>query len=145
MPLRAPKSNSNPSSEPEDLLPLGPSVYFILLSLSDGEKHGYAIMQEIRASSNNTVSIGPGTLYGSLRRMVELRLIEETDERPAPDLDNERRRYYHITDFGRRVAESEAQRLAQMVQIARTKNVLHTPTAQPQPSGSTALPQLGEA
>ncbi|HEY1352004.1 MAG TPA: PadR family transcriptional regulator [Ktedonobacteraceae bacterium] len=109
---------------PEALLPLTPAVFHILLALADGEKHGYAIMKEVGQRSEGSVRMGPGTLYGSIRRMLASGLIEATDERPDPELDDERRRYYRLTSFGLRVAEAEARRLDQLLQIARIKQVL---------------------
>ena len=110
--------------EPEDLLPLTPSVFHILLALADAERHGYAIIKEVEASTEGRVRLGPGTLYGSVKRMLGEGLIEESDERPDPELDDERRRYYRLTDFGRRVAVGEAKRLEQMVSAARSKKLL---------------------
>ena len=113
--------------DPEELLPLTPAVFHILLALADGERHGYGIMQEIAARTEGTLRMGPGTLYGSIKRMLGDGLIEEADERPDPALDDERRRYYQLTDFGRRVVAAEAQRLAQLVNVARAKRVLPNP------------------
>ena len=111
-------------TEPQDLLPLTPPVFHILLALTDGERHGYNIMQEVATSTNGIISMGPGTLYGSIKRMLAANLIEETDSRPDPALDDERRRYYRLTDFGRRVAVAEAQRLESAVGQARSKRLL---------------------
>ncbi len=88
---------------PESLLPLTPAVFHIMLALADGERHGYGIMQEVAALTDGALRLGPGTLYGSIKRMLADGLIEETDERPDPELDDERRRYYRLTDFGQRV------------------------------------------
>jgi DNA-binding PadR family transcriptional regulator len=96
-------------------------VFHILLSLADGEKHGYSIMQEVIQVSNGTVKMGPGTLYGSIKRMLESALIRETAERPDPALDDERRRYYELTEFGRRVLGAELRRMESLLSIARTK------------------------
>ncbi len=123
------------TSRPEDLLPLTPAVFHILLALADGEKHGYAIMKEVEGLTGGQVSMGPGTLYGSIKRMLAAGLIEETDERPDPALDDERRRYYALTGFGRQVAEAEAARLAQAVRVAQTKHLL----------GGAASPTTGAA
>lgn len=117
----------NSNREPETLLPLTPAVFHILLALADSERHGYGIMQEIAARTNGGVRMGPGTLYGSIKRMLADGLIEASDERPDPALDDERRRYYRLTVFGRRVLIAEAQRLEQVVQIAQSKHVLHNP------------------
>jgi len=117
--------NSNRDSEA--LLPLTPAVFHILLALADSERHGYGIMQEIAARAGSSVRMGPGTLYGSIKRMLADGLIEASGERPDPALDDERRRYYRLTDFGRRVLTAEAQRLEQVVRVAQSKHVLHNP------------------
>jgi DNA-binding PadR family transcriptional regulator len=109
---------------PENLLPLTPPVFHILLALSEGERHGYAIMQEVAADTGGALQLGPGTLYGCLKRMVAARLVEESDERPDPGLDDERRRYYRLTDLGARTARAEAERLASAVAAARAKRLL---------------------
>ena len=110
--------------QPEALLPLTSAVFHILLALADGERHGYGIMQEISLRTDGKMRMGPGTLYGSIKRMLAEGLIEELGERPDPALDDERRRYYHLTSFGLRVAQAEAQRLAQLVQVAQFKHLL---------------------
>jgi DNA-binding PadR family transcriptional regulator len=102
-------------------------MFHILLALADGERHGYGIMQEIATRSSGKLRIGPGTLYGSIKRMLAEGLIEESDERPDPALDDERRRYYRLTSFGRQVAGAEAQRLAHLVGQARAKQLLPEP------------------
>lgn len=110
---------------PEEFLPLTPAVFNILLALADGEKHGYGIMLEVEANTKSQVLMGPGTLYGSIKRMLQADLIEESDERADPDMDDPRRRaYYRLTDLGRRALHMEAERLASQVQVARRKNVL---------------------
>src|SRR5216684_2475756 len=109
---------------PHDLLPLTPPVFHILLALSDGERHGYGIMQQVAADTNGVLQLGPGTLYGCLKRMLAARLVEESDERPDPDLDDERRRYYRIADFGARTVRAEAERLAVAVSAAHAKRLL---------------------
>src|SRR5437867_4122367 len=88
------------ATNPEELLPLTPAVFHVLLALSDGERHGYAIMQEVVESTGGQIRMGPGTLYGTIKRLLEARLIEESDERPDAALDDERRRYYRITTLG---------------------------------------------
>lgn len=113
--------------DPNPLLPLTPAGFHILLALADGEKHGYAIMQEVAKRSQGKVRLGPGTLYGSIKRMLSEGLIVESDERPDPKLDDERRRYYRLTEFGQRVAEAEAERLAGLVDAARAKMLLRHP------------------
>ena len=112
------------ATDPADLLPLTPAVFHILLALADGERHGYSIMQEVEARTGNKVRLGPGTLYGSIKRMLADQLIEESDERPDPALDDERRRYYRLTRFGRYVAVAEARRLENLVGAARAKKLL---------------------
>lgn len=109
---------------PEDLLPLTPPVFHILLALSDGERHGYAIMRQVAADTDGGLQLGPGTLYGCLKRMLSAQLVEESDERPDRDLDDERRRYYRITDFGARTVRAEAERLAMSVTAARARRLL---------------------
>jgi DNA-binding PadR family transcriptional regulator len=109
---------------PEDMLPLTPAVFHILLSLADGEKHGYAIMQTVEDMSDGRVKMGPGTLYGSIKRMQKNNLIVETDQRPDPQLDDERRRYYKLTDFGQRVATLEAYRLHKLVNSRQSRRLL---------------------
>ena len=103
---------------PEDLLPLLGAVFQILVALADRERHGYGIMQDIADRTGGKFRLSPGTLYGSIKRMLEQELIEESDERPDPSLDDERRRYYRITDFGRRVAGAETERLSRLVSQA---------------------------
>lgn len=110
--------------EPEELLPLTPAVFNILLALADGERHGYAIIKEVEASTEGKMRLGPGTLYGSIKRMLDEGVIEESDERPDPGMDDERRRYYRLTEFGRRVAVAEARRLSQLVSVARAKRLI---------------------
>ncbi len=110
--------------KPEALLPLTPAVFHILLALTDGERHGYGIMQDIAQRTDGTVRMGPGTLYGSIKRMLAEGLIEATGERPDPAMDDERRRYYRLTNFGQRVAQAEALRLEQLVQLAHIKKLL---------------------
>ncbi|RPI29313.1 MAG: PadR family transcriptional regulator [Acidobacteria bacterium] len=115
----------DPSLESLDsYLPLTPAVFHILLALADEEKHGYAIMMEIEARSRGAFRMGPGTLYGSIKRMVGSGLIVESDWRPDPRLDDERRRYYRLTELGRRLAVAEAERLETLVQAARIKRLL---------------------
>ena len=109
---------------PEALLPLTPAVFHILLALADGERHGYSIMQEIAAHTDGKLRIGPTTLYRSIKHMLADGLIAEADERPDPTLDDERRRYYRLTDFGRRVAAAEVQRLEQALAVAHSRPLL---------------------
>ena len=111
---------------PEEFTPLTPAVFNILLSLADGEKHGYGIMLEVEANTKGQVIMGPGTLYGSIKRMLKADLIEESDERADPQMDDQRRKYYRLTNLGRRALRMEAERLASQVMIARAKNILAT-------------------
>jgi len=110
--------------KPEELLPLTPPVFHILVALSDQERHGYGIMQDVAAQTNNALELGPGTLYGCLKRMLAAGLVEESDERPDPDMDDQRRRYYRITSPGRRAVRAEAERLATAVSVARARRLL---------------------
>jgi DNA-binding PadR family transcriptional regulator len=105
-------------------LPLTPAVFHILLALADGERHGYAIMKEVAATTQGQIRLGPGTLYGTIKRLMDARLIEESDERPDVDLDDERRRYYRLTDHGGRLAAAEIQRMAKMVTLAQAKRLV---------------------
>lgn len=116
--------SQNDRREPEALLPLTQAVFHILLALADGEKHGYAIMQEISERTGGVMRMGPGTLYGSIQRMLKDGLILESHERAETVHSEERRRYYRLTALGRRVLQAEAQRLEQLVQIAQSKQVL---------------------
>lgn len=104
--------------------PLTPAVFHILLALADGEKHGYAIMKDVESQTSGKLKMGPGTLYGSIKRMLAAGLIEETDERPDPALDDERRRYYRLSSQGKSLVVVESQRLEQVVRVARQKRVL---------------------
>ncbi|HEX5473930.1 MAG TPA: PadR family transcriptional regulator [Vicinamibacterales bacterium] len=104
---------------PDDLLPLPAATLHILLAVADGDRHGYAIMQEVAGRSGGQLQLSAGTLYRSIQRMLEHGLIVEPRTRPVPDKDDERRRYYRITPFGRRVAEAEMRRLTELVRIGR--------------------------
>ena len=104
--------------------PLTPAVFHILMALADGEKHGYAIMQDVEAQTRGQIKMGPGTLYGSIKRMLAAGLIEESGKRPDPAMDDERRRYYRLTGLGQRVVSAESQRLAKLVKVAYQKHVL---------------------
>src|SRR6266550_9060576 len=107
------------SKSPQELLPLTPPVFHILLALADEERHGYGIMQDVARQTNDALQLGPGTLYGCLKRMVAAGLVEESDERPDLELDDERRRYYRMTALGRSTVCAEAARLAGAVSAAR--------------------------
>ena len=104
---------------PETLLPLPPATFHILLAVADDERHGYGIIQDVAARTNGSLRLSPGTLYRSIQRMLEQGLLVEMKERPATPDDDERRRYYRITPLGRLVAEAEARRLVQLVDMAR--------------------------
>jgi len=112
-----------PDTSTQPMSPLTPAVFHILLALADGEKHGYGIMQEVARITDGAVRMGPGTLYGTIKRMLEAGLIEESDERPDPALDDERRRYYRLTASGQRVAQAEAARLSALLHVARLKKL----------------------
>jgi len=111
-------------SDPEQLLPLTPAVFHILLALAEGERHGYAIMQEVAQSTEGQIKMGPGTLYGTIKRLLAARMVQESDERPDPKLDDERRRYYQLTGLGKRVLRAEAERLAALVKLAQGKRLI---------------------
>ncbi|MDE3197724.1 MAG: helix-turn-helix transcriptional regulator [Acidobacteriota bacterium] len=107
------------NSDPESILPLPPATFHILMALAAGDRHGYAIIQDVAARTDNQLRLGAGTLYRSLQRMLEQGLIVETGERPAPEQDDERRRYYRITKCGEAAARAEAKRLTDLVRLAR--------------------------
>lgn len=114
-----------PRRRPADpFIPLSPVVFDILLALAGGERHGYGILQEVFLRSGGATRPRPGTLYRALSRLLAEGLIEESEERPAPDLDDERRRYYALTALGQQVARAEASRLASLVRAARAKRML---------------------
>jgi len=110
-------SDSKPQAD--SLLPLPPATFHILMALADEDRHGYAVIQDVAARTGGELKLSAGTLYRSIQRMLEQGLIVETQERPAPELDDERRRYYRITAFGTAVARAEARRLTQLVKLAR--------------------------
>lgn len=103
---------------PEGFLPLPTATVHILVALAPGEKHGYAIMRDVETVSDGAVRMGPGTLYGSVKRMLADGLIEEADARPDPELDDQRRRYYRLTGLGERVLAAELARLEALVRRA---------------------------
>ena len=105
--------------EVEALLPLPLATFHILLALCDDDRHGYAILQEVARRTGGELRLSAGTLYRSIQRMLEQGLLEEQRERPAPEQDDERRRYYRITSFGSAVARAEAERLNALVRLAR--------------------------
>ena len=105
---------------PNALLPLPAATFHILMALAGEDRHGYAIIRDVEARTGGALRLSPGTLYRSVQRMLEQGLILETQERPDPELDDERRRYYRITEFGRQVGTAEAHRMAQLVKLARS-------------------------
>src|SRR5690348_6914154 len=128
---------TNLSAAPEDLLPLTPATFHILLALVGQERHGYSILREVEAYTQGKLRLGATTLYRSIKQMLAAHLIEEMDERPDPELDDERRRYYRITPFGQRVLRAEANRLAALVELAQERGVI--------PSGDVPGLALGGA
>jgi DNA-binding PadR family transcriptional regulator len=108
----------------DELLPLPPPVFHILIALADGATHGYAIMREVNERTARRLRLGPGTLYGSIKRMLEQGLIEEVRGRAEGSGDDERRRYYKLTRHGRRVAEAETARLTEVLREARSHGLL---------------------
>lgn len=108
----------------ESYLPLTPAVFHVLLSLADGEKHGYVISKEIARRTDNEVRLSAGTLYGIIKRLLEDGFIEESDDRPNFSLDDQRRRYYRLTKLGYALAEAEAERMERVLAMARATRVL---------------------
>lgn len=115
-------THANPN--PEDFLPLTPYTFHILMSLARREMHGYAIMVDVEERTEGQLILGPGTLYSSIKRMLKAGWIAESEERPDPDLDDERRRYYRLTDLGLRVAKAEANRLSRTLRLAEQSGLL---------------------
>ena len=105
--------------QPDSFLPLPAATFHILMAVADEDRHGYGIIQDVASSTDGELKLSAGTLYRSIQRMLEQGLLIETNDRPAPENDDERRRYYRITPFGRTVAKAEAQRLTQLVRLAR--------------------------
>jgi DNA-binding PadR family transcriptional regulator len=108
----------------QDFLPLNHADFHIMLALADGERHGYGIMSDVAEITGGRTKLGPGTLYTSIKRLLEAELIEESDNRPDRKLDDERRRYYRLTQIGRKVLAAESQRVENLVRYARTKRIL---------------------
>ena len=121
----------------EEYLPLSPAMLDIVVALGDGELHGYGIMREVKRRSGGRRRLPPGTLYRSLRQMQERGLLEESEERPDPDLDDERRHYYRLTDLGKRVAVAEVERLEGLVRAARSKGLAPSTLPSVLPGGAT--------
>ena len=113
-------------ADSKSFIPLKPQWFHILLSLAAGEQHGYGIMQDVLQRTSGKVRLWPATLYGSIKRLIEAELIEESDERPAPELDDARRRYYRLTPLGKRVLDAECERLQELVRSIRVKQALAT-------------------
>jgi DNA-binding PadR family transcriptional regulator len=111
----------------QEMPPLSPAVFHVLLALANGERHGYAVMQEVDETTKGQIKMGPGTLYGTLKRLLESRMIEESDERPDPEMDDERRRYYRLTALGERAVRAEALRYEAMANLARRKRLIGKP------------------
>jgi DNA-binding PadR family transcriptional regulator len=112
--------------DPQKFIPLKAHWFHILLSLAGEEQHGYGIMQEVLNRTTGKVRLWPATLYGSIKRLIEAELIEESDERPAPELDDARRRYYRLTPLGKRVLDAECERLLDLVRTIRVKQATVT-------------------
>ena len=110
--------------KPEELLPLTPGMFHVLIALADGEKHGYAIIKEVARRTDGAIRLSAGTLYTLIRRFVQDGVIAESAERPDPALDDERRRYYRLTGFGRDVAGAEAARMESALKMARDKHLI---------------------
>jgi len=110
-------------TKPESLLPLPPATFHILVALADDDRHGYAIIKDVAARTSGALTLNPGTLYRSVERLLGQGLIREVNSRVAKDMDDERRRYYRLTPFGRAVAIAEAGRLAQMLALARASGL----------------------
>ena len=112
------------SNNARDHLPLSPLVLHVLLALADDDRHGYGIIKEVRRRTDGEIEIGASSLYAVLRRLVDAELVIETDERPDPGLDDERRRYYRLTKLGRQVAVAEVARLESIIRQARAKRLV---------------------
>ena len=113
-------------SDAQKFIPLKSHWFHIMLSRAGGEQHGYGIMQDVLNRSTGKVRLWPATLYGSIKRLIEAELIEESDERPAPELDDARRRYYRLTTLGKRVLDAECERLQELVRAIRVKRSMVT-------------------
>lgn len=116
-----------PDAPIDRLLPLPPVWFHLLLALTSQERHGYALMQDVAEESGGAIRLGPGTLYGALKRLLALGLVEGGGRRPDPDADDQRRRYYRLTAMGRRAVAAEAARHARLVRLAQSKRVLSRP------------------
>ena len=103
--------------------PMKPDLFQILLALEDEERHGYAILKEVERNTNGQVRLEPSPLYRRLKRLLDAGVVQEADQRPVPELDDERRRYYRLTDYGRQLVTAEAQRLVKLAASERIKNL----------------------
>ena len=112
------------NQDPMKLVPLPTAQLNVMLALTTGDKHGYAIMREVEDFTEGTVTMGPGTLYGAIKQMLKVGLIKESDERPDPELDDERRRYYRLTGLGERVLKAELARMEQLVRTGRNRTAV---------------------
>jgi DNA-binding PadR family transcriptional regulator len=121
VPLRKALENE---TNPDSFLPLPRDTFHILVSLADRERHGYSVMLDIAERTDDALRLSPSTLYASIKRLLAQELIEELDERPDPEHDDERRRYYRLTRLGRRVATAEARRLERLLADARATGLL---------------------
>jgi DNA-binding PadR family transcriptional regulator len=110
--------------DPEPHLPLTPAMFHVLVALADGDKHGYAILKDVKRRTDDRVKLSAGTLYAVIKRLLDDDMIVESDERPDPALDDERRRYFRLTPFGRQVAIAEAERMEQALSLARAKRLI---------------------
>ena len=110
-------------AEIERFLPLTPAIHHILLALVDEDRHGYAVMLEVSRLTGGATRMGPGTLYGTLKRLLSSGLVEDAETRRDPELDDERRRYYRITPLGRRVLQAESSRISLLLSAAKAKKV----------------------
>ena len=115
---------SDRMDEVQPLLPLTPALFHVLLALADGEKHGYAILKEVERATDSKVQLSTGTLYGIIKRLLEAGMIEQPGKRPSARNDDPRRRYYRLTAFGRQVAMAEAERMEEVLFMARAKRLL---------------------
>jgi len=110
--------------DPAPHLPLTPAMFHVLVALADGDKHGYAILKDVKRRTDDRVRLSAGTLYAVIKRLLDEDMIAESDERPDPALDDERRRYFRLTPFGRQVAVAEAERMEQALSLARAKRLI---------------------
>jgi len=118
------KRSTKIANPPEAFIPLTPAVFHILVALGDGEAHGYAIMQDVVERTDGAVRMSAGTLYGAVSRLLDDGLIEESEQRPDPEMDDTRRRYYRLSDLGSRVLVAETKRLTELVRAARATRVV---------------------